>query len=162
MVRFMEGEILKLYASVSGILGSDRFYGHFPSSTMSRDSSATSTAAKATKYYLGELQEGACLSTEELQVNHANESEQRFPTAIACLPSSKILLVGFDSGEIQTYTGLDSETGMTAGPCFRISEDNPVLFIKVQEGWNPFNQELLRSPRGLSSKPESWSVRVQF
>ena len=26
----------------------------------------------------------------------------------------------------------------TPGPCFRVSENEPILFLKQVEGWNPF------------------------
>ena len=28
----------------------------------------------------------------------------------------------------------------TPGPCFRVSENEPILFLKQVEGWNPFMQ----------------------
>ena len=46
------------------------------------------------------------------QTNTSNEDlKTRFPTAIALLPTHKVIFIGFDNGDIQTYVTQDMTSG---------------------------------------------------
>ena len=116
----------------------------YPTGQMSATLKSASERVQASaKRHFGTLEEASCLGSADLQVNFEPDDGGppfRTPTCIACLPDTGVLIVGFDSGEVQTYTGYgggqDGEP--TPGPCFRISDSSPVLFVKAVEGWNPF------------------------
>ena len=104
--------------------------------------SASERVQASAKRHLGTLKEASCLESADLQVNFEPEDGGppfRTPTCVACLPDTGVLAVGFDSGEVQTYTGYGGQDGAPIpGPCFRISDSSAVLFLKAAEGWNPF------------------------
>ena len=68
-----------------------------------------STLAKDT---LGSLAAHVTLTSDDLQLNKhpADEDETavRSPTSLALLPSQALVVVGFDSGEVQCYSMPDS------------------------------------------------------
>ncbi len=61
----------------------------------------------------------------------------RVPTAVATLFDHGLVVVGFDSGEVQTYSGFPSALNVAAG--FRIADAQPVLFVRLLDKWNPFH-----------------------
>ena len=108
----------------------------------------SSGSEAAASFYLGNVDESRCLNTADLQVDHDGGPQLRVPTAVACLPG--LLVVGFDTGHVQSYKGYPEDT--QPGPCFRLSAGRPVTFVKVMEGWDPFT---------VSSSPDR-SVSDQY
>ena len=100
----------------------------------------------AASFYLGNVDESRCLNTADLQGDGG--PQLRAPTAVACLPG--LLVVGFDTGHVQSYKGYPEAT--QPGPCFCLSAGRPVTFVKVMEGWDPFT---------VSSSPDR-SVSDQY
>ena len=88
------------------------------------------SASAAVSHFLGGLDESRCLTTSDLQVDYGGGL--RVPTAVACLPDSGVLAVGFDSGQVQTYTGYHPEAAPQPGPCFQLAEaKRSVAFVKA-------------------------------
>ena len=88
---------------------------------------------------LGEQNPDLSLSCEKLQENAKNPEKIRNPTAISILAGQSMVILGFDSGEVQVYEGFPESVHVGAG--FRVSESEPVVFLKSVEDWNPFHPE---------------------
>ena len=52
----------------------------------------------------------------------------------------------------------------TPGPCFRVSENEPILFLKQVQGWNPFmpNDYKLRNQAGQNGHDSRKLYSVRF
>lgn len=94
---------------------------------------------KAIEEVLGEIVENIELDAEALQVNAQGlkEGQIRGPTSLTVVPSQNMVVVGFDSGEVQFYFGLPDK--LDAGSGFRIAEKDPVIQLAHASSWCPFS-----------------------
>ncbi|TRY78561.1 hypothetical protein TCAL_06149 [Tigriopus californicus] len=88
---------------------------------------------------LGEVLESIELDTEALQVNAQGlkEGQIRVPQSVIVVPSQKMVVVGFDSGEMQFYFGLPDK--LESGSGFKISDKDPVAHLDHASNWCPFS-----------------------
>ncbi len=80
------------------------------------------------------------LSTADLQANSdgvnggEKSSAARVPSAVIVVTEQSMVVVGFDSGEVQCYPGFRPTTGggdkMQVGAGFRIADGAPVTILK--------------------------------
>lgn len=106
-------------------------------------------ALNVVKEILGEEIPELGLSCEKLQENARNPERIRNPTAISILAGQSMVILGFDSGEVQCYEGFPESQHVGAG--FRVSESEPVVFLKGVEDWNPFATGSQDSSKGNRS-----------
>ncbi len=87
----------------------------------------------------------------------------RLPTAIATVPEQGLVVVGFDSGEVQCYSGLPGELRVGSG--FRVSHGDPVRLVRTLEKHVTLDSDLEKDEddcRAVSTRSYQLLVLVPY